>query len=514
MPSYKLTKVTIKDYKGITSLAFSVGAGGAIISGPNGAGKTSARDAVLATLVASGVDPSCIRDGADSSEILVDLDGARVRRTINHKGTGGVTVKNEEGDTWGKTQTRLNALFGEMLDPLRFFNADKKEQRRMLLEACPEIPTAEDFARWLGKMSSETIPNVDGLSGLEAVERVRKAYYERRKQANKEADAAKEKADKAAAMAKAAREAIPQDADKLPAVDVVQSRLEQAKREHADLVSRDKQAREQSERSQGTRERIANLRAEVERLDNESQNGPTPEEMEKARGAVSASSADVDRLSRELKAAVAINNEMIQRLAALQSSDADAHAADREAIKVRAQADDLEASLTAVAIPRVPPEDLARAEEMIIEQTGDLQIAKEGARVVELEHDAATAKAKADEAQSYASELDAVVSNLTNVAPRELMSRSNGIPGIALTDEGISLDGRNLANLCGQEQMALSIEIAKRVNKGAGKLLCVDGLEALDENNRVKFIELATSDGWQLIGTLVSGSDLHIIEIE
>lgn len=497
--SYKLISVTITNYKGIASQAFAVGPGGAILQGPNGAGKTSARDAVIAALSARGVDASCIRDGADSSEILIDLDVVNVRRRITDKGQT-ATVTSPEGNKWFKPQSRLDEIFGPMLDPLKFFLADKKEQRRLLLEACPvNPPTSADVAKWLGKLSVEELPDLEGLSGLEAVERLRKFFYDRRTTAN-----AAEKA-KAAAVSEARKklEAVSNPAHSgvaVPPLNHEDVPVVEAKTARAALDVRAGQLAEQERRTTGTRERIAKLRADAEGAAAHAGEPPTEAELFVAEDQVVSLRAELAKAEKLLAEIVARGKHYTDAIAL--------------AGAYTKQAADLEASLTAVAIEPVTAEEIAKADQAIADAERDAALIK-GARE---EQAARTALTAALEEQSHAmtlaNALEKAVTNLTKVAPKELMERSGGIPGIALTDDGITLDGRNIANLCGKERLELAIDIAKRASTGGGKLLCVDGLEAIDEENRAKFIQLATADGWQLLGTLVSGGELSIIELE
>jgi hypothetical protein len=73
----------------------------------------------------------------------------------------------------------------------------------------------------------------------------------------------------------------------------------------------------------------------------------------------------------------------------------------------------------------------------------------------------------------------------------------------------VTLDGVALSDLSGAEQMRFSIDLSKRLNPVAG-ILIVDGLERLDDDALDAFVEMATADGHQLIGTRVSRGELVI----
>jgi hypothetical protein len=59
-----------------------------------------------------------------------------------------------------------------------------------------------------------------------------------------------------------------------------------------------------------------------------------------------------------------------------------------------------------------------------------------------------------------------------------------------------------LEQLSGQERLFFAVEVSRRLN-AKSKLICVDGLEALDRKHREAFVEMATKDGYQLIATRV-----------
>jgi hypothetical protein len=118
-------------------------------------------------------------------------------------------------------------------------------------------------------------------------------------------------------------------------------------------------------------------------------------------------------------------------------------------------------------------------------------------------HNSATyAESKAQEAEAEAERLDKMVKALTDDAPRELLSSCDGIPGLALVGDDITLDGVSLDGLCGAEQIRFAVQVAKRANAKT-KILVVDGLERLDPESYDEFVREATSDGWQLLASKV-----------
>jgi len=106
-------------------------------------------------------------------------------------------------------------------------------------------------------------------------------------------------------------------------------------------------------------------------------------------------------------------------------------------------------------------------------------------------------------AQDDAATLDRSVKALADDAPAELLASTDGIKGLTIDGDDVFLDSVALDQLSGQERLFFAIEVARRLN-AKSKLLCVDGLEVLDAEHRVAFIEKATADGYQLIATRVT----------
>ena len=78
-----ISKITIKNYRGIRLQDITVPPGGLIAAGVCGVGKTSVLRALQAALAARGVGFEDVHQGEEKAEILVTLDdGMKIRRTI------------------------------------------------------------------------------------------------------------------------------------------------------------------------------------------------------------------------------------------------------------------------------------------------------------------------------------------------------------------------------------------------------------------------------------------------
>lgn len=104
-----------------------------VIGGENGQGKTSVLDSIMYAL--GGKNAVCekpIHEGADSAEIIVDLDEFAVTRTFTESG-GTLTVKRKDGTKVSSPQSLLDGLTGRLsFDPLEFARQEPAKQKATL----------------------------------------------------------------------------------------------------------------------------------------------------------------------------------------------------------------------------------------------------------------------------------------------------------------------------------------------------------------------------------------------
>jgi hypothetical protein len=501
----KITKVIVKNFCGLEHCEVDVPPDGIVAKGGNRKGKTSLLRAIHAGFTSQGVGPEAIRIGAERAEILIETDALlKVRKAITAKGDS-LTVTNAQGDKWARPQSRLTEMLGTTLDPLAFFLAKGPDRRKQILAAMPAQVTAEDMALWTG---GRWEGSVDG-HGLEVIGRARAEFYFQRTGANRVAKASAEAAKaKQATADELAAKAPPVAVD----VAVAQAQLAAAMAAISLLEQRQAQAEAQEKRAAGTREKIALLRGEAEEI---AMRGPVVPPLSERNAIDSQITAHRDRIAT-LKRELAAEGEL---LAAAQAKLDDFVAREEAGNRATAaaaqklqQAADLEASLASVAIAAPTPEEIAAAADAgckARDAWADAEAAAVAAHAL-AEFRAAHAQAEAD--AETAGELDAIVEALTTKAPAELAKRSETIPGLAITGDAITLDGRAIDNLSGAEQLRFAVDLAKRASKA--KILVVDGLERLDATQMREFVAYACAGGWQLLATRVTDGDLTIEAIE
>ena len=507
----KVTRIEIKNYRGIRDMSFDVPPAGVMIAGDNALGKSSVLRAITAALAAQDVGPDAIHHGADKAEILVELDELGcVRRRISAKTTS-LEVSTADGLAYKAPQTKLNEKLGtSAVDPMAMFMAKKADERRkIILEATPVKVTADDLKRWTGDKFQ--LPAMDlGRHGLEVVAELAQAFYDRRRDVNKDAKAANAKAD--AAKVEAARLA--------PALnDALEPNLESAKVREAEdalaeLYALQSRAQDQEEKSIGTRERIAKLRADAEAQDVASRGSPSESDLAAAEDAFQKACEKVDRLKAELRAAEDERNAAdttVERI-----SDAIASCAEhkRKAAERTAQAVDLEASLAAVSVMAPVESDIQAAKAVVAEASRSFAAAKasDAARVAI--QAAELASKEAADVQARADELDAVVTALTKTAPAELVARSCGIPGLGFAEDGeVMLDGVSFTGISGSERMRFCVDVARRAN-AKSKIVLVDATECIAESRQPEFVRMVTAGGFQLFATCVRDGELVVEALE
>ena len=502
----KLTKIRLRNFRGLEAIELDVPAKGIIAKGGNARGKSSLLKAVRSVLESKDIDADAIRQGSDRAEILVDMDAVSVKRVITAK-TSTLTVE-KDGMKASKPTQYLRELLGtSALDPLELYLAKAKDRRALILSALPCTITREQLAKYTG---GEVPPDVTTEGhGLEVLKKAHDFFYAERTIANKEAADAKREAERLAEEARKAAGAVTPgpivpESDAIPA-------LEAASRALVEIEARARDANAAASRTASQREEVTRLRATAD------------EQALRFAG----EPIDLAPLDAERVAASAAVEECRQRLADAESRLTRAATARQEAINSnaileagraavatkRAQATAIEEALAAGAVP-APSEGaltVARKAVEIAKANVDRAALQSRAMMMIAASDKGAAEAK--RLAEEAAELDATVKRLANEAPAELLSSADGIPGLTVDGDEVKLDGKSLDALSGAEQLKFAVEVARRAN-GKTKILVCDGLERLDTEQLDAFVRHATRDGWQLIGSLVTGGALEVVAIE
>jgi len=504
----KLTRIKIRNYRGLSTLDVDVPPQGLIAEGRCGSGKTSVLNAIGAALAGSDIGPDAIRTGADNAEILIDVDLAgqalAVRRRYSASGST-LKVENAEGDTKAKPAQVLANMLGQA--PLNVIDVvlerDAKKRKAAILRALPCKVTIEQLRQWVPNLPE----NFDTSGhGLEVISRLREKAYERRTEANREAkDTAAEATRLEREWSQLAKDVSPD----LESTIEIADRLEVAREEHASLIARAEAAEKARARTQKTRDEIAEMRTKAAGL--RATEGPDDVELTEAKQGVADTRAEVERLEALLDQARDAHGRARAVLASIETKLDRAQHDHKRAAELETQADALQAGIAA-AIEEIDETAIAAAKERFATAAATLKLAEIRDRSEQAKAKLDEAKARADRTKKEADRLDAIVTGLTKDAPAALL-QSSPVKGLEIDGDDIRMNGVSLDKLCGAEQMRFAADIAKALNPNVG-FLVVDGLERLDEELLSEFVKNVTADGHQLFGTRVCRGDLTLVHVQ
>jgi hypothetical protein len=498
---HKVTRIAITNYRGVRALDAKIGPGGAVIKGRNGGGKTSVLRAIRAALAAQDISPDAITIGEERAEILIDVDDVSVQRVITPKTT---TVKASRGGMFAaKPQTFLNELLGNAaIDPLDLFLKKDKERRAVILEALPVSVSAAQLQKWA------PVPDDVDTSGhgLVVLSRVRKVFYDQRTDANR----VKDEAEREVARISAILAKMP--ATTGPDLPDAEAELDAARAAAAGLHQQEVDAEATEKRQASARASLEGLKAEAAKARADAVAIAKIAEEQAKREAFDAKRAEAEQLAKKLAEVRREMQALGSELDALVDVNDTAARLVADAETKERSAASIEQTLNAT-VARVTPEQVAQIGARVGAAKAAVDEAKARAQRAEVARQLDEAKAKAARATDAALNLDQIVKRLTDDAPVALVAAANGIPGLVLDDDKILLDGVDIDKLSGAGQMQFAVTVAKRLN-AKSKMLVVDGMERLDEDNIQSFIKLATADGWQLLATRVASGEVVIEAIE
>lgn len=150
---------------------------------------------------------------------------------------------------------------------------------------------------------------------------------------------------------------------------------------------------------------------------------------------------------------------------------------------------------------------ISAAEESLAKLEGQREIVFTHKRVQELQVELGTAVGEAEK-------LDAVVKRLSSEVPAMLIAKAKlPVEGLAVTEDGITLNGVAIENLSASEQLRFALTVVRSLNQTL-KVICIDGVELLDKENFEVFLKEIENDDFQYFVTRVDGDTKGGIVIE
>lgn len=150
---------------------------------------------------------------------------------------------------------------------------------------------------------------------------------------------------------------------------------------------------------------------------------------------------------------------------------------------------------------------LGAAKDALAKLEGQREIVFTVKRVEEMRGEVAAVKEDAEK-------LDAVVKALTKQVPEDLIAKAKlPIEGLTILGDDIQIKGVSIDNLSSSEQLKFGLDVVRALN-GEFKVICVDGIEKLDQESFKFFLEQIEKDDYQYFVTRVDGNTPHSITIE
>lgn len=487
----KILSLHVRDFAGIVEADINPGKI-TIFAGKNKQGKTSLINAIRAAL--EGADPIEIRKGSARAEILVDLEDITVRRRITPGGNT-VEVLNREGFRRPTPQAYLSSLFGTVqFNPVEFIRAAKKaERRKMLLDAVGQTVTAEQIIEACG----EVIPGIPAKGpALLMYDLAAKHYYALRHAKNKELLNRRE-------LARTARAKVPEGYE----VPVALDEKEKAVAIRADVLNKkiatlqaEKQA---AEKAETTRTKIGARIQKNQEILGQAKITLAEEKVPNIaglRGAVEALRLQLRAAEEALQAGVSIVANIDRLKGDIANMERDIRQDqetlaglpgvfdERRLIEAEAEADGLDGEAAVLGMEKNLQQVFAEA------------VATEAAR---------------DALQTEADALDGMVVIFRDVLPAKSLSEAKlPVDGLRIDGDDITIDGIPIDNRSGAEKMELALSIVRALAADNPlKLICVDGIEQLDEESFAAFEMQAGKDEFQYFVTRVGTPRAGEIEI-
>jgi len=447
----KVCKIKINSILGIDHLEIEPGKL-VEISGANGTGKTSVLDAIRAAL-SGGHDATLLKQGATEGEVVLVLDdGVEISKKITADKSDTI-VRHPEFGKITKTAAYLKKLADALsLNPVEFLTAPAKDRVNILLEAIPMTVTADQ----LREIPAIALAGIDlNKHALTVIGQIGRAIYDLRTGVNR---AEKEKR----ATVNQMTETLPAEApegdwkDQLEALTIAfrelqrctQSAVSACKQRHGQDADRAKAA----------------FAAQKEAIQKE-----TERDIEKIRADAEIAIADAEERRNN-------NVDVIQK--------------------------EMEAELSQMEGEYKPQ----NAE--LNEKIGQART------MIEANAKAESTRAFIRQLAGEADKLEAESTKLTHALGRLEILKSNlleklPIEGLSVEDGEIKLGGIPFDRVNTSRKVKLAIEIAK-LRSGSLGLVCVDGLECLDEKMFSEFKKAAAKSELQFVVSKVSTGPLRV----
>lgn len=453
------------------------------IRGDTGQGKTAILDAIKGGLC--GLDPSMVRQGETTAEIILTLDDAKIRRIINADGgKDKITVTDPKtGKSLGTAKEFLSALCGKTIfNPLEFVRLGQgdakgkterlRRQREILLDAMPVSLCREDAVAAIRKVAPDEQCLFSGIDfdvhGLVVCQSIQKQYYDSRKQQN------------------AITSNLESELSLIPIpARVPDEPLHECKRLAGEASSRFYKAQAEESVREQSRARAGELRVIISEMESS-----IPQNIDGKLSEIAKESYEINASIENLRRQI---SELESRREILDQKTRDLH-------KAKAQNDRLDAFraelLSLESSTSNPTHDLDE-----LKSLSDAAANAVTSREIADRRDVLSKKL--NESLEAARRLDAIVKLFRDDLPKSIVeSMEMPVPGIGIDGDTVTYNGIPLHQLGTSEQIKIAVLLAAALNPRTGFIL-IDGAESMGSKDRLALAEASKELDLQLIMTYV-----------
>lgn len=477
----KISKLKIENLYGIEQLELD---GKSVeLIGTNGAGKSSVLDAIRLALTNNSKRKYVVKSGEKEGRVLVKLDdGTTIDRKKRIDKSDYKSIKDENGNEINSPETFLKDIFTPLqLEPVEFLSMSEQEQNRILLNLIEFNKDKKVFINDnFGEIPSWVDYNNSILEILNQIQSKEGQYYQTREDINRQIRSG------LAIISDIAKD-IPENYDSEKWRNFTLS-------DKYEQNNKDKEYNAKIDKSIAYKEDYKNKISQLEDKENStlvSINSQKLEEKSKINAEIQEYENKISLLKKELEN---LDNKYLLKGTEAKNKTIEEKAKLEENIKIANEWSIKEKKNTSVL-----ENELKIAEEM----KGHLN---EYDRMVEMQEKVNNLKLTSE---SLTNKIE-----LARTLPGKILKEAH-IPVKNLTVEnGIPLvNGLTISNLSEGEKLMLCVDVTLS-NPNSLKLILIDGVERLSEENRNELYRICKEKGLQCIATRTTdNSDLNIIEL-
>jgi energy-coupling factor transporter ATP-binding protein EcfA2 len=471
-----IVRIKIKNFMSVSNVEIEPGQINQIV-GENGQGKTTIVKAIEWAAKGGG-DTSLIKIGEDSAEVTIELpDETVIRRRMNGKGDSTVSVT-REGFKAPSPQSYLDTLFSSYsLNPIEIL--EPKKRNEALLQAIDLKVTKSVLAEKLNMVENQLPPLEYDQHGLKVIDQAHKYFYQRRAEANR--DAAEKR--KRWQVNKEQLGEIPYKMDHTAEqirsmIKTDEALLNTASMKVTEIENKIKEQAKSADLIKRSEDLLTKIDAEIKLMREQSLRAIEDLqvkhnhaiEMLKANQQLEMTTVR-NKWAADLDLQEARKAEGRQYIANLQTSEPIA-----EPTELRAQVTSLDERVKTLNVQLKNAEVLSSwmKQSEMIEQMD----------------------VEAKKAESFAESLSHKVEALHSSIKKDLMSSVEmPVEGLEYRDGEFYISNVAIDNLSTSESIAIAVAISRKLAKTT-KIICIDGVESLDENTWALFRKQIDGDGF------------------